>query len=105
MTTLVHYKSTEFPWNLNSVQKLATHSKDSKLTTTQPLLLIFHPATDNAVSAMVKEEVAIDVPYGVDILWLRLRVMSVIPHFPLTYSTRRAFQPIYRILVAISKDK
>jgi hypothetical protein len=42
---------------------------------------------------MVKGEMAIDAPYGVDILRLRLRVMSVIPPFPFAYSTRMAFQP------------
>jgi len=64
----------------------------------------FFPATDNTVSTMVKGEMVIDVPYGVDILWLRFRVMSVIPPFPFAYSTRMAFQPIYGILAAISKD-
>ena len=65
---------------------------------------VFYPATDNTVSAMVKGEMVIDVPYGVDILRLRLKGMSVIPPFPFAYSTRMAFPPIYQILVAISKD-
>jgi hypothetical protein len=66
---------------------------------------IFYPATYNTVSTMVKGEIVIDVPYGVDILQLQLRVMSVIPPFPFAYSTKKAFQSIYRILVAISKEQ
>jgi hypothetical protein len=54
---------------------------------------------------MVKGEMVIDVPYGVDILRLRLWGMSDIPPFPFAYSTRMAFQPIYQIFVAISKDR
>ena len=42
---------------------------------------------------MVKGEMVIEVPYGVDFLRLRLRVMSVIPHFLLHTRREWLFSP------------